>query len=351
MRKRNGLPALFALCLALCLTLAACQPRTAPTPDSGLTPSQNQTMGRDNPPQTVPDEPQPALDGQQGEVDDEPQDELEGFFQITDAHTGQVYTIPEYSGEAYVALNDNAPDFDVDNLPARSFEEYAELDSLGRCGAAYANVGLDLMPTEKRGAIGQVKPSGWQTVQYDIVDGKYLYNRCHLIGYQLTAENANKQNLITGTRYLNVQGMLPFENLTADYVKETGNHVLYRVTPVFDGDNLVAHGVQMEAISVEDKGEGVLFNVYCYNVQPGIVIDYATGESIRADELPDADADTDTDADANAVTYILNTNTRKFHYPDCSSAVNMKANVRREYVGTREELIAQGYEPCGRCKP
>ena len=251
-------------------------------------------------------------------------------------------TIPAYSGEAYVPLNDNTPDFDPDNLPPRSFEEYSDLDALGRCGVAFANVGLDLMPTEKRGSIGQVKPSGWKTVQYDIVDGKYLYNRCHLIGYQLTAENANKKNLITGTRYLNVQGMLPFENLVADYVKETGNHVLYRVTPIFAGNNLVADGVQIEAISVEDKGEGVLFNVYCYNVQPGIVIDYATGDSALADAAP---------ADADTVVYILNTKTGKFHYPDCSSAINMKADVREEYAGTRDELIAAGYEPCGRCKP
>ncbi|MBQ9493320.1 MAG: DNA/RNA non-specific endonuclease [Oscillibacter sp.] len=259
---------------------------------------------------------------------------------------GQGYTLdtlPEYAGEAYVPLYNNVPDFDPDDLPARSFETYSDLDALGRCGVAYANVGLDLMPTEKRGSIGQVKPSGWHTVQYDNVDGKYLYNRCHLIGYQLTAENANKRNLITGTRYLNVQGMLPFENLAADYIKETGNHVLYRVTPVFEGDNLVAGGVQIEAMSVEDRGEGVLFNVYCYNVQPGIVIDYATGESVLADE-PDA-------AGGESTLYILNTNSKKFHLPDCSSAINMKANVRQEYAGTRETLIAEGYEPCGRCKP
>ena len=174
------------------------------------------------------------------------------------------------------------------------------------------------------------------------MDGKYLYNRCHLIGYQLTAENANRQNLITGTRYLNVQGMLPFENLTADYIKETGNHVLYRVTPIFEGDNLVASGVQMEAMSVEDAGEGVLFNVYCYNVQPGIVIDYATGDSEQAAAVDDS---------GETFAYVLNTNTKKFHYPDCSSAINMKANTREEYAGTREALLAQGYEPCGRCKP
>ncbi len=188
-------------------------------------------------------------------------------------------TLPEYTGSPYIIVNDNTPFFTETDKTTVSFERYGELDSLGRCTAAYANVGKDLMPTEKRGSIGSVKPTGWQTAKYDNVDGKYLYNRCHLIGYQLTAENANKKNLITGTRYLNVSGMLPFENMVADYIKETNNHVLYRVTPVFIGDNLVASGVLMEAESVEDNGDGILFNVYCYNVQPGIVIDYATGDS------------------------------------------------------------------------
>ena len=176
--------------------------------------------------------------------------------------------IPAFSGQPYVVLHDNKPDFSESDFSESSFERYSPLDSLGRCGAAFANIGRDIMPTEKRGAIGQVKPSGWQVAKYDSVDGKYLYNRCHLIGYQLSAENANKQNLITGTRYMNVQGMLPFENMVADYVKETGNHVLYRVTPVFQGKELVARGVQIEAESVEDKGAGICFNVYCYNVQP-----------------------------------------------------------------------------------
>lgn len=188
-------------------------------------------------------------------------------------------TLPEYSGNPYIVVNDNTPFFTEADKTIASFEQYGELDSLGRCTTAYANVGKDLMPTEKRGSIGSVKPTGWQIAKYDNVDGKYLYNRCHLIGYQLTAENANKKNLITGTRYLNVNGMLPFENMVADYIKETNNHVLYRVTPVFIGDNLVVSGVLMEAESVEDNGEGILFNVYCYNVQPGIVIDYATGDS------------------------------------------------------------------------
>ena len=187
--------------------------------------------------------------------------------------------IPAYSGDAYVAVNGNRPFFTETDYTVSSYETYSPLDALGRCGVAEACVGQDLMPTEPRGSIGSVKPSGWQVAKYDFVDGKYLYNRCHLIGYQLTAENANKQNLITGTRYLNVTGMLPFENMVADYIHETGNHVLYRVTPMFDGTDLVAQGVLMEAWSVEDAGEGVCFNIYCYNVQPGVVIDYATGDN------------------------------------------------------------------------
>ena len=186
--------------------------------------------------------------------------------------------IPAYSGSPYIEINGNVPDFTEEDLTLEAFELYSELDGLGRCGVAYANICQE-MPTEKREDIGRVKPTGWQSVQYDNVDGKSLYNRCHLIGFQLAGENANEKNLITGTRYMNVDGMLPFENLVADYVKETGNHVLYRVTPVFEGTELVARGVVMEAMSVEDGGEGVYFNVYAYNVQPGIGIDYATGDN------------------------------------------------------------------------
>ena len=190
-----------------------------------------------------------------------------------------VEEIPEFSGAAYVAVNGNVPFFMPEEITDESFEYYAELDSLGRCGVTMACIGVDIMPTEDRGEIGSVKPTGWQSVKYDCVDGKYLYNRCHLIGFQLAGENANKRNLITGTRYLNIEGMLPFENLVADYVQETKNHVLYRVTPIFDGENLVAHGVLMEGWSVEDEGEGVCFCVYAYNAQPGIIIDYKTGNS------------------------------------------------------------------------
>ena len=186
--------------------------------------------------------------------------------------------LPPYSGEPYISVCGGDPDFSENEITSVSFEYYSELDALGRCGVCIASVGQDIMPTEKRGSIGQVKPTGWHTVKYDFVDGKYLYNRCHLIGFQLTGENANKRNLITGTRYLNVEGMLPFENMVADYVKETGNHVMYRVTPIFVGDELLARGVHIEAESVEDGGDGIMFNVFCYNVQPGVVLDYATGE-------------------------------------------------------------------------
>lgn len=252
--------------------------------------------------------------------------------------------IPPFSGEPYVAVNNNVPSFLPGELTTSSYEVYSPLDDLGRCGVASACVGVDLMPTEERESIGQVKPSGWQTVKYDCVDGKYLYNRCHLIGFQLTGENANKQNLITGTRYMNVEGMLPFENMVADYVKETENHVLYRVSPVYDGDDLVARGVQMEALSVEDEGEGVSFNVYVYNSQPGVEIDYATGVSwLEGEARPEEDEP--------EVSYILNTSSKKFHLPTCSGASSMKKENREEYTGSREDLIAQGYEPCGTCKP
>lgn len=285
--------------------------------------------------------------------------------------------VPAYSGEPYTAVNNNEPYFTSDNLTTEAFENYSELDALGRCGVAYANVCLETMPTEKRGSISEVKPTGWHSVKYDNVDGKSLYNRCHLIGYQLTAENANQQNLITGTRYLNVDGMLPFENMVADYVKETDNHVLYRVTPIFTGDNLVADGVLMEGYSVEDEGEGICFCVYAYNVQPGITIDYATGDSWLSSEKGNSDSSSggnsavsqsaadksgtqqaavqtesvkETSAPVSTGTeYILNTNTKKFHYPSCSSVKQMKASNKKEYTGSRDDLIAQGYDPCKKC--
>lgn len=260
--------------------------------------------------------------------------------------------IPAYFGELYTVINDNIPYFTKTNLPTESFEYYSDLDKLGRCGTACANIGQDIMPTEERGEIGQVKPSGWQTVKYDNVDGKYLYNRCHLIGYQLSAENANEKNLITGTRYLNVAGMLPFENMVADYVKETGNHVLYRVTPAFHGDDLLAYGVSMEAWSVEDDGDGVCFHVFVYNVQPDIVIDYANGDSYF-DENASVDRESGAKQEAAQADreYILNTNTKKFHVPDCESAKQTSPKNKQSYSGNRDEIIEMGYEPCKRCHP
>lgn len=254
------------------------------------------------------------------------------------------YNIPPYSKQPYAILNNNVPHFDYSEKVASVFEKYCELDQFGRSGTAFACVSKSTMPTEERGKIGNIKPSGWHTVKYDIVDGKYLYNRCHLIGYQLSGENANPQNLITGTRYLNVESMLHFENKVAEYVENTNNHVLYRVTPVYEGDNLLANGVIIEAYSIEDNGEGICFNVFCYNVQPGIKIDYLTGDS----ELT---TQSTTVSSTGRTKYILNINTSKFHYPTCSSVEDMKENNKRSFSGTREELIELGYVPCKRCNP
>lgn len=293
--------------------------------------------------------------------------------------------IPADEGKAYVAVNGNVPFFTEEELSSASYETYGELDPLGRCTVCVASVGQNLMPTEERGSIGAVKPTGWHTVKYDFIDGKYLYNRCHLIGYQLTGENANEKNLITGTRYLNIEGMLPFENMVADYVKETDQHVMYRVTPVFEGDNLLASGVLMEGKSVEDNGEGILFCVFAYNVQPGVSIDYATGESSADGTIAnnenttkqETSQPTDTDtakqetsqstdtntpqssesvsgeqpAQSDAQTYILNTNTHKFHKPGCYSVEKIKPENYAEFTGTREEAIAYGYDPCKNCNP
>ena len=255
--------------------------------------------------------------------------------------------VPAYAGRAYVLLGE--PRFSEELYTATSFETYGPLDSLGRCTTAFACVGKDLMPTEERGSIGQVKPSGWQTVKYDCVDGKYLYNRCHLIGFQLTGENANNKNLITGTRYFNVEGMLPFENMVADYVKETNAHVLYRVTPVFEGEELVARGVVIEAFSVEDRGEGICFAVFCYNVQPGVEIDYKTGESRLFQNSPSTENSAGQGEEKK--TYVLNTSSRKFHLPSCSHADSIKEKNRAVVTATRADLIKQGNSPCGSCRP
>lgn len=256
-------------------------------------------------------------------------------------YSDSVMNVPPFSGESYVVINNNEPEFTQKDFSDRAYEYYSPLDALGRCGYAIACIGEELMPTEEREGISSIKPSGWMQAQYDEVEGKNLYNRCHLIGFQLTGENANELNLITGTRYLNVDGMLPFENMVADYIQETGNHVLYRVTPIYDGDDLVARGVQMEALSVEDEGVGICFNIYAYNNQPGIIIDYATGESRQEN----------TNTVASGITYILNTSSKKFHMPDCEQGENIKNSNRQIHTGPRDALIAQGYTASKCCDP
>lgn len=339
-RPQKRLIIQMSLWLALLLTFTGCA-------ESTVTPQDN-TYAIELP-ATIPSELLEASEITASEPESgQPQEnfsdtqESQQATSATDTPTGEgtsafsLREIPAYSGTPYTEVNGNQPYFTEEELTTQSFETYSELDSLGRCGVAYANVGQDLMPTEPRGEIGAVKPTGWHLVKYDNVDGKYLYNRCHLIAYMLAAENANPQNLITGTRYLNVQGMLPFETKVCDYVKNTGNHVLYRVTPIFDGDNLLVDGVLMEAYSVEDAGEGICFCVFAYNVQPGIGIDYATGDNWAessgtyqstaapaAVETPAPQPETDTTVqitpessapqESRQTTYVLNTNTKKFH--------------------------------------
>lgn len=377
-RPQKRLITQLSLWLALLLAFTGCAESTVTSQDNTYAIEQLATIPSEllEASETAVSEPE---SGQPQENASDTQ-ESQQVTSATDVPTGEgtsafsLREIPAYSGTPYTEVNGNQPYFTEEELTTQSFETYSELDSLGRCGMAYANVGQDLMPTEPRGEIGAVKPSGWHLVKYDNVDGKYLYNRCHLIAYMLAAENANPQNLITGTRYLNVQGMLPFETKVCDYVKNTGNHVLYRVTPIFDGDNLLADGVLMEAYSVEDAGEGICFCVFAYNVQPGIGIDYATGdnwaessgtyqstEASVAEETPAPQPETDTAVqitpelsapqETQQTTYVLNTNTMKFHYPTCSSVDDMKEKNKQIYTGSREEVINMGYVPCKRCNP
>ncbi len=377
-RPQKRLITQLSLWLALLLAFTGCAESTVTSQDNTYAIEQLATIPSEllEASETAVSEPE---SGQPQENASDTQ-ESQQVTSATDVPTGEgtsafsLREIPAYSGTPYTEVNGNKPYFTEAELTTQSFETYSELDSLGRCGMAYANVGQDLMPTEPRGEIGAVKPSGWHLVKYDNVDGKYLYNRCHLIAYMLAAENANPQNLITGTRYLNVQGMLPFETKVCDYVKNTGNHVLYRVTPIFDGDNLLADGVLMEAYSVEDAGEGICFCVFAYNVQPGIGIDYATGdnwaessgtyqstEASVAEETPAPQPETDTAVqitpelsapqETQQTTYVLNTNTMKFHYPTCSSVDDMKEKNKQIYTGSRDEVINMGYVPCKRCNP
>ena len=368
----------MSLWLALLLTFTGCAESTVTSPDSAYSAEVLATIPSEL--QEIPGTA--ASESETGSASKELSETQESQKTIltTAVPAGEstaafsLQDVPAYSGTPYTEVNGNQPYFTEADLTTQSFETYSELDSLGRCGVAYANVGQDLMPTEPRGEIGSVKPTGWHLVKYDNVDGKYLYNRCHLIAYMLTAENANPQNLITGTRYLNTQGMLPFETKVSDYVKSTGNHVLYRVTPIFDGDNLLADGVLMEAYSVEDAGAGICFCVFAYNVQPGIGIDYATGdnwaESSAASQeaaapvivetptpQPQADVavqitpESSVPQETQGTTYVLNTNTMKFHYPSCSSVDQMKEKNKEIYTGSREDIINMGYVPCKRCNP
>lgn len=252
------------------------------------------------------------------------------------------FTVPEFSGNPYNVINNNIPYFTETEKQLGVFEKYSDLDELGRCGVAYANLCKELMPKEKREDIRSVEPSGWQNKEYDFIEGKYIYNRCHLIGFQLAGENANEKNLITGTRYMNVQGMLPFENLVNDYIDETNNHVLYRVTPIYTDENLVCNGVLMEAYSIEDKGKGICFNVYCYNVQPGCIINYATGEN---------EIDSNYEDENEKAEYVGNINTKKFHKIDCESVKKIKKETNKLYSTNREYFISLDYEPCKKCNP
>ena len=324
--------------------------------------------------------------GEAGQSSGKPQDEL-----VNNNSYVSLDAIPAYDGKAYVAVNNNEPFFTDSDMTTTAFENYSDLDSLGRCGVAYANICKEIMPTEKRGKIGMIKPSGWHTVKYDVIKDRYLYNRCHLIGYQLAGENANPKNLITGTRYLNVEGMLPFENLVADYVKNTGNHVLYRVTPMFSDSNLVANGVLIEAKSVEDNGGGILFNVYCYNVQPGVGINYENGDSWLDGTTPQqqsaqtdtpqnegsqssdgsmagalagesgssssttgsASSGSDSSAAENSVSDSSNSETmvhitatgKKYHRAGCRTLKKSDTEV------TLDEAKSMGLSPCGICNP
>lgn len=371
-QQENHTPVIgIALTLLLSIALATgCSASTAgnEAPPGEPTPELASTGTPDG-----PQEPQSAP------AEDTNQQETEAVGEnrpVTDDGVLSYRDVPAFEGNPYVYVNDGEPTFTDEQRAAEpGHEHYGELDELGRCTAAFAVVGPETQPTEKRGSIGEVRPSGWQMAKYDFVEGKYLFNRCHLLGYQLTGENANERNLITGTRYLNVQGMLPFENAVADYVDATGNHVLMAVMPVFEGSELVARGVHMMAESVEDGGEGVAFNVFCYNVQPGVVIDYGTGESMLEEDatpLPDvsgAESAPDTasegagageasekgatgsDEGKGVAEYVLNTNSRKFHLPSCSSVGQMSPKNREDVEDTRENLIANGYDPCKRCNP
>ena len=339
--------ALLALLMALCLTFTGCDIGDlglGGEPDATYEKTEkveqtNKSTEKNDPTNKPTDAPN-TNEGEGNDVARDPICDLLG--------------IPYFSGDPWTPVNDNEPTFTDEERPPTGYEFYSELDNLGRCGYVMACVGREMMPTESRGDIGHIKPTGWVQKQYDgnLVSGGSLYNRCHLIGFQLTGENDNKKNLITGTRYMNWDGMVEFENMIADYVKETGNHVMYRVTPMFYENELVARGVHMEAYSVEDNGEGVSFNVYAYNLQPGIVIDYATGNNWLAEDAGNNGGNDATDApdDTTEVKYILNTSSKKVHIPTCGSVSTMSDKNKQVYNGSLEDILAKGYQKCGACK-
>ena len=322
--KRACASALLLACI-LALSLYAIPGCSSTEPTPGATVGESDVTDRALSPSPAPDSP------------DSRQDDEE-----------LLAAVPEFRGTASVELNGNTPAFtesEIARAEKGSFEEYAPLDELGRCETATACIGIDLMPTEARGDIWQIKPTGWITSEYDFIEGEKLYNRSHLIGFMLAGENANERNLITGTRYMNATGMLPFEEQVARFVETTGKHVLYRVNPIFVGDEMVARGVNMEARSIEDDGAGVSFNVFCYNVQPGVDIDYATGDNRKSDVVIDASAADDIES------YTVNVNTGKFHHPNCRSVRTIAEDNREDVTCRRSELIDRGLEPCGNCKP
>ena len=349
MKFTRSIIALLALLMALCLTFTGCD-----LGDLGLGGEPDETFekveqtnkptDKDDPADKPTEKPTDAPENNEGEGNDTARDPI-----------CDLLGIPYFSGNPWTPINDNKPTFTEEEITTEGYEFYSELDNLGRCGYVMACVGTEMMPTEDRGDIGSIKPTGWVQKQYDgnLVSGGNLYNRCHLIGFQLTGENANKQNLITGTRYMNWDGMVEFENMIADYVKETDNHVMYRVTPMFYENELVARGVHMEAYSVEDNGEGISFNVYAYNVQPGITIDYATGESWLSGEEGGSTGGNEETPDNNGgeegPKYILNTSSKKVHIPTCGSVSTMVDKNKQEYNGELADILSQGYTKCGAC--
>ena len=347
MKKTNTL---LALLLSILLLFTGCSTSETNSDKNFIPPTESVELQTEKTTKTV---------ARQEDNNEIPSETVQSVPQPQQIDTFDLNSIPQYSGKPYVTINNNIPYFTKSEHTTTSFESYSPLDNLGRCGVAFACVGRDIMPTEERGRIGSVKPTGWHTIRYENIDGKYLYNRCHLLGYQLTGENANTKNLITGTRYLNIEGMLPFENMVADYVQETNNHALIRVTPIFDEDNLLASGVLMEALSIEDNGAGICFNVYCYNVQPGIVINYADGSNYAADgsapygssAAVSRNKTTSQTTNSENASYIANKNTKKFHIPSCSSVSQMKEKNKKYLNCSRDEAIAQGYSPCGNCNP